>query len=61
MPGILDEIDAPTDLKALGCGELTQMYFESRELLVSRVTENGGHLASNLGIIELTIHLASSI
>lgn len=57
MPGILGEVDTPANLEALGYNELNQLCFEIRELLLSRVTENGGHLASNLGIVELTIAL----
>ena len=57
MPKLLDKVNSPTDLKALSHSELSQLCSEIRELLVTRVNENGGHLASNLGVVELTIAL----
>jgi len=54
---ILDGIDSPDDVKALTQEELSRLCTEIRELLVSVVTENGGHLASNLGVVELAIAL----
>ncbi len=57
MSKILDKINSPSAIKALSQSELTQLCSELRELLVSRVTENGGHLASNLGVVELTVAL----
>ena len=57
MSGILDGIDSPVDLKQLNKDELSELCSELRELLVSRVTENGGHLASNLGAVELAVAL----
>ena len=57
MAGLLDKIDSPADLKQLTHPELTQLAAEVREKLVSVVSSNGGHLASNLGVVELTIAL----
>ncbi len=57
MSRILDTIDSPSDLKALDYSQLDQLCAEIRKLLVSRVSQNGGHLASNLGVVELTIAL----
>ncbi len=54
---ILDRVNSPSDLKALTPSELSQLASEIREELVARVSENGGHLASNLGVVELTIAL----
>jgi 1-deoxy-D-xylulose-5-phosphate synthase len=54
---ILDKIDDPSDVKELNQDELGELCSELRELLVSRVTENGGHLASNLGVVELSVAL----
>jgi 1-deoxy-D-xylulose-5-phosphate synthase len=54
---ILDKINSPSDVKGLNQDELSELCSELRELLVSRVTENGGHLASNLGVVELTVAL----
>ena len=57
MPRLLDKIDNPRDLKDLKPKELEQLAGEIRQELVARVTDNGGHLASNLGVVELTIAL----
>ena len=57
MSIILDKIDSPADLKALKVKDLRQLASEIRKELVARVTDNGGHLASNLGVVELTIAL----
>jgi len=57
MPRLLDRIDSPADLKALTHQELEQLASEIREELVAIVSANGGHLASNLGAVELTIAL----
>ena len=55
--GILDRIDSPSDLKGLNRNELNQLAAEIRETIVSVITERGGHLASNLGVVELTLAL----
>jgi len=57
MARLLDRIDSPSDLKGLKQKELKQLASEIREELVKTVTANGGHLASNLGAVELTIAL----
>ena len=57
MPRLLDRVDNPADLKGLAKQELGQLAAEIRQELVTRVTANGGHLASNLGVVELTIAL----
>jgi 1-deoxy-D-xylulose-5-phosphate synthase len=54
---ILDKINGPSDVKRLNRGELGELCSEIRELLISRVSGNGGHLASNLGAVELTVAL----
>jgi len=54
---ILDKINAPGDVKVLNRDELGELCSEIRELLVSRVSKSGGHLASNLGAVELTVAL----
>lgn len=51
----LDRIDSPEDLKNLTYEELDTLADEIRSCLISVVTKNGGHLASNLGAVELTI------
>ena len=57
MPRLLDKIDSPTDLKGLTEQELKQLASDVRQELVAVVSANGGHLASNLGVVELTIAL----
>ena len=54
---LLNRIDSPADLKELTPLELQQLASEIREELVSVVSVNGGHLASNLGVVELTMAL----
>jgi 1-deoxy-D-xylulose-5-phosphate synthase len=57
MPRLLDKIDSPADLKGLSLAALEQLADEIRHEIVSTVTVTGGHLASNLGVVELTIAL----
>jgi 1-deoxy-D-xylulose-5-phosphate synthase len=57
MPRLLDRVDSPADLKRLAKPQLEQLAAELRQELVTRVSANGGHLASNLGVVELTIAL----
>jgi len=54
---ILDKINSPEDLRGLSPQQLETLAAELREELVSMVEANGGHLASNLGVVELTIAL----
>ncbi len=54
---LLNKIDSPADLKQLTLPELKKLAAEIRQELVATVTTNGGHLASNLGVVELTIAL----
>ena len=54
---LLDRIDAPSHLKALTHEELTQVAQEVRDTIISVISERGGHLASNLGVVELTLAL----
>ncbi|MBQ7173760.1 MAG: 1-deoxy-D-xylulose-5-phosphate synthase [Clostridia bacterium] len=51
----LADIRGPEDLKALSDEELSALAGEIRTCLCERVEENGGHLASNLGVVELTL------
>lgn len=52
---ILDTIQTPCDTRALDAAQLQTLAAEIREELVSTVSRTGGHLAPNLGIVELTI------
>ncbi|MGB4580813.1 MAG: 1-deoxy-D-xylulose-5-phosphate synthase [Coriobacteriia bacterium] len=54
---ILDSITEPSALKALDASELTRLAAEIREILVETVAITGGHLAPNLGVVELTLGL----
>ncbi len=57
-PGkILSRIENPQDIKTLTIQEREQLAEEIRELIIHTVSRNGGHLASNLGVVELTIGL----
>ena len=56
---ILNKIDSPKDLKKLSLKEKEVLSKELREYILDVVSKNGGHLASNLGDIELTIALHS--
>ena len=55
MENILDNINTPNDIKNLNKKELNQLSSEIRRMIISTVSQNGGHLASNLGIVEATI------
>ncbi|WP_174874461.1 1-deoxy-D-xylulose-5-phosphate synthase [Vogesella oryzae] len=57
MTTLLDTIQSPADLRKLGRQELPQLAQELRQFLVESVSKTGGHFASNLGSIELTIAL----
>lgn len=54
---ILDRIDSPADLKSLTLQELETLAQELRDQIIDTVNRNGGHLASPLGVVELTIAL----
>ncbi len=54
---ILEHIDNPSDLKKLNNDELNLLSAEIREFLVENVSKTGGHLASSLGVVELTLAL----
>ncbi len=54
---LLDKINSPKDLKELSLPELQALCAEIRQLIIQTVGSNGGHLASNLGVVELTVAL----
>lgn len=56
MP-LLDAIRSPADLKSLSIEQLETLATEIRKKIFDTVSQNGGHLASNLGVVELTIAL----
>ena len=54
---MLDQITCPADLRRLSYDQLSGLSSEIRDFIVDTVQENGGHLGSNLGVVELTIAL----
>ncbi|EIW13275.1 1-deoxy-D-xylulose 5-phosphate synthase [Lactiplantibacillus pentosus KCA1] len=52
---ILATVDQPADLKKLSLSELTQLADELRQVLLNKVSQTGGHVGPNLGVVELTI------
>lgn len=54
---LLDQITGPGDLRGLTLDQLKALAKELRQLIVEAVSRNGGHLASNLGTVELTLAL----
>lgn len=53
----LNDLDSPEYLKSLSSDELIQLSTEIREFIIENVSKTGGHLASNLGVVELTLAL----
>ena len=53
----LEKINSPEDLKKLGPAELTELAEEIRQFMLRSISKTGGHLASNLGVVELTLAL----
>ena len=56
---MLEKVNSPEDLKKLNINEKIELAQDIREYILKIVSENGGHLASNLGVVELTIALHS--
>ena len=54
---LLGRIQAPGDVKRLQESELTALCEEIRQFLIESVSATGGHLSSNLGVVELTVAL----
>jgi 1-deoxy-D-xylulose-5-phosphate synthase len=54
---ILETINTPLDIKKLTLKEMETLAQEIRAYLLDVVSQNGGHLAPNLGVVELTIAL----
>lgn len=59
MENLIDNINNTKDLKKLSYNKKYQLSDEIRKYIIEVVSENGGHLASNLGVVELTIALHS--
>ena len=60
---MLERIQKENDIKGLNREELTTLAEEIRGFLIEKVSKTGGHLASNLGVVELTmaLHLVFSL
>ncbi|MDD3116826.1 MAG: 1-deoxy-D-xylulose-5-phosphate synthase N-terminal domain-containing protein, partial [Victivallaceae bacterium] len=56
---ILNRINSPEDIRGLSTAELEALAAEIRQCIISVVSRNGGHLAANLGTVELTLALHS--
>lgn len=54
---ILDRINSPADIKNMDYTQLSLLAKEIRQFLLQKVSEEGGHLSSNLGVVELTLAL----
>ena len=54
---ILDQIHGPGDVKKLNGAQRITLCGELRDEIIQTVLQNGGHLASNLGVVELTVAL----
>lgn len=57
MNSILDTIESPAALKTLSLGQMQTLAGEIRQRIIDVVCKNGGHLSSNLGVVELTLAL----
>ena len=53
--GYLENINSPDDIKKLDTTQLSVLAEEIRNFLIYKVSKTGGHLASNLGVVELTL------
>lgn len=58
MGEYLEKITSPQDLKGMTEDEISLLCEEIRQTVIETVSDNGGHLASNLGVVELTVALA---
>jgi 1-deoxy-D-xylulose-5-phosphate synthase len=57
MDNLLNSINSPEDLKKYSISDLYRLCGEIRKTIIKTVSHNGGHLASNLGVVELTVAL----
>jgi 1-deoxy-D-xylulose-5-phosphate synthase len=55
--GLLETIQAPSDLRSLTRAQLDELAAEIRGFLIAEVTRTGGHIGPNLGVVELTLAL----
>lgn len=57
MTSLLAQIDSPAQLRQLNRDQLDQLAIELRELIIEKIQQTGGHISSNLGVVELTLAL----
>jgi 1-deoxy-D-xylulose-5-phosphate synthase len=57
MTSLLAEIDSPEQLRKLDRKQLDELATEIRELIIDKIQQTGGHISSNLGVVELTLAL----
>ncbi|MFA5863538.1 MAG: 1-deoxy-D-xylulose-5-phosphate synthase [Phycisphaerae bacterium] len=55
--GLLETVNSPADIKKMSLDQLTSLAEEIRQVIAHTVSQTGGHLASNLGVVELTLAL----
>ncbi len=55
----IDELNLPADLSGLSVSDTKKFAYEIRKFLIKSISKTGGHLASNLGVVELTLALHS--
>lgn len=61
MAGLLEAVNGHKDIASLDDAQLKELASETREYIISCVAKNGGHLASNLGVVELTIAMLAEL
>ena len=54
---MLEKINKPNDIHKIALADFPQLADEIRQFLIESVSQTGGHLASNLGVVELTLAL----
>lgn len=57
MEKLIEKIKAPNDVKNLNLNELEKLSSQIRSFLIESISKTGGHLASNLGVVELTLSI----
>ena len=57
MSNLLDHVNSPEDIKSFDVPMLNELAREIRDLILQVVLSKGGHLSSNLGVVELTVAL----
>lgn len=53
--GVLEKVNMPSDVKGLTNDELRELCYQTRRFLIDNISKTGGHLAANLGIVEISV------